>query len=156
MFVTQISNTDDTFDVRILNVEDCGSIMALEKAAHSHPWSEKIMRQTLIKHRAWGAFDGQKLVAFALVSQVVDEAELLDCVVSPDVQGRGIGSAFMAWVVDEVGVKAARFYLEVRQSNQSAIALYDKCGFIEVGVRHGYYPAKKGREDAVLMAMEMF
>ncbi len=46
-------------------------------------------------------------------------------------------------------------FLEVRDSNQSARALYDSVGFNEIGVRRGYYPAASGREDAVVMAKHL-
>ncbi len=156
MTAVTLSSAKHSLLVRQLSVEDCPSVMAIERLAHSHPWSEKIMLQSLAKHRGWGVYDGKILQGFAIVSQVLDEAELLDCVVSPKVQGQGVGSLFVEWLVTEVGSKAARFYLEVRESNQPAIALYEKCGFVEMGVRTGYYPAAKGREDAILMAMELF
>jgi ribosomal-protein-alanine N-acetyltransferase len=49
--------------------------------------------------------------------------------------------------------QAANMFLEVRMSNVSAIALYENTGFNEMAVRLGYYPAKSGREDAVLMGL---
>ena len=71
-------------------------------------------------------------------------------------QGQGIGGAFLEWIIEQLTPVAERFYLEVRASNAAAIALYEAAGFAEMGVRHNYYPAKKGREDALLMAMELF
>ena len=53
------------------------------------------------------------------------------------------------------GRGAERVYLEVRPSNPAAIALYHSEGFNEIGRRPRYYPAKDGREDAIVMALEL-
>ena len=51
--------------------------------------------------------------------------------------------------------RAERVFLEVRPSNTAAIALYDSAGFNEIGKRPNYYPGPRGREDAIVMAMEL-
>ena len=52
--------------------------------------------------------------------------------------------------------RAENLFLEVRQSNRAAIQLYDAMGFHQIGVRVGYYPTKKGNEDAIVMAKALF
>ena len=52
--------------------------------------------------------------------------------------------------------RAETIFLEVRPSNVGAIALYEKMGFNEIGIRKGYYPAEHGREDAIMLALELF
>ena len=89
------------------------------------------------------------------IGVIAGEAELLDLVVGPKHQGQGIGKALLEWIVLQLPEFADRFFLEVRESNQSALALYQNVGFVEVGVRPKYYPADHGREDAILMAMEL-
>jgi ribosomal-protein-alanine N-acetyltransferase len=135
-------------------------IMRLENAAHSHPWSVAIMSGAISRHLGIGLcrIDTEEfdLIGFALVSVVLDEAELLNFVIDPALQGQGMGSIFVESVIDEVTIKAKRFYLEVRQSNIPAIRLYENAGFVEAGVRRNYYPTKAGKEDAILMAMELF
>lgn len=135
-------------------------IMRLEIAAHSHPWSAATMAGALARHFGIGLYridvDEPHLIGFALVSVILDEAELLNFVIDPEQQGKGLGTIFVEAVIDEVAAKAKRFYLEVRQSNISAIRLYENAGFVEVGVRRNYYPTKAGKEDAILMAMELF
>lgn len=137
-----------------LSEQQLGSVMALELAAHSHPWSEANMRSALCRHRCWGLYSGATLLGFAIYSQVLDEAELLDCVIAPDHQGCGLGSTLLELSLAEVCDSAQRIYLEVRQSNVAAIALYQSHGFVEVGIRRDYYPSAHGREDALLMALE--
>jgi [ribosomal protein S18]-alanine N-acetyltransferase len=148
-------------DGRVLNAEVVTEDAAvqlhpLELAAHSHPMSESLFRDNLARYHAIGIKLDDQWIGFALISMVVGEAELLDYVVDPKLQGQGIGGAFLEWIIEQLTPVAERFYLEVRASNAAAIALYEAAGFAEMGVRHNYYPAKKGREDALLMAMELF
>lgn len=138
-----------------LTADALDAICALEISAHSHPWSRSLLESGLSRYQCWGIQADGEWIGFAIVSLVVGEAELLDFVVSPKHQGQGIGTAFIAWLTERVAQDAERFYLEVRASNASAIALYQTAGFVEVGVRPNYYPAHKGREDAILMAMEL-
>lgn len=148
-------------DGRSLSVEKIPShafksLHAIELAAHSHPMSEKLFSENIERYHALAIKLDGEWIGFSLISLVVGEAELLDYVVDPKLQGQGIGRAFLDWIVSELSKSAERFYLEVRASNHPAIALYDAVGFSEMGIRSNYYPAKKGREDAVLMAMELF
>ena len=148
-------NTAD-YRVTLLGSEALDRVCELENLAHSHPWSRNLLESGLQRYQVYGLWQQQLLVGFAVISQVVDEAELLDFVIDPKCQGQGLGTGFMAGLLSRVSEKAKRFYLEVRVSNVAAIALYQTSGFVEVGVRQGYYPSKQGREDALLMAMELF
>lgn len=142
--------------VRLLDLADADAVLAIESAAHSHPWNAARVQTALEKYQGVGLLLGDELVGFAFVMSVVGEAELFDFVVSPKYQGKGFGYAFVEWLVDFVAQENKRFFLEVRVSNKPAIAVYENIGFCEVGMRANYYPAKNGREDALLMAMELF
>ncbi len=144
-----------SLDVVALSNTDSAELHAIELAAHSHPMSASLFAGNFERYHAVGLRDQSGWIGFALISVVVGEAELLDFVVTPQQQGRGIGSAFLQWLIDNLSAKAERFYLEVRASNEAAIQLYSGAGFVEMGVRENYYPAKGGREDAILMAMEL-
>ena len=52
--------------------------------------------------------------------------------------------------------RAETVFLEVRPTNIHAIALYEDVGFNEIGIRKGYYPAENGREDGIMLALELF
>jgi len=152
----QISLPDGaSLEVSALSQSDSGALHAIELAAHSHPMSASLFEGNLQRYHAIGLKDQKGWIGFALISLVAGEAELLDFVVAPQQQGRGIGSAFLQWLIDRLSNKAERFYLEVRASNEPAIHLYGNAGFVEMGIRENYYPAKNGREDAILMAMEL-
>jgi ribosomal-protein-alanine N-acetyltransferase len=87
---------------------------------------------------------------------VLDEAELLNIGVAAVQQRKGLGRAMllaqMQWACTQ---NMQRIFLEVRVTNLPAIALYRALGFIEIGMRRGYYLNAAGREDAMAMACEL-
>ena len=92
---------------------------------------------------------------WAVVMPVLDEAELLTIGVRPDLQGRGLGRAMLDRMTDAMRTrKCTRCHLEVRESNERAIRLYETSGFVRVGLRKNYYRTAEGREHAVLMTLE--
>ena len=142
--------------LRPLSLEDLDACYSLEQAAHTHPWTRAQMLSALQRYGGLGLQNETGLQAFAVVSKVLEEAELLDFVVAPGMQGQGIGVSLLTQVIENLSrSRLQRFYREVRESNEVALTLYRNAGFAEVGVRRGYYPAARGREDAVLMAMQL-
>ena len=75
--------------------------------------------------------------------------------VDPTAQRLGAGRKMLEHMIKRVRSKAETVFLEVRPSNIKAIRLYNSLGFNEIGIRKGYYPAKNGREDAVMLALEL-
>ena len=75
---------------------------------------------------------------------------------APEAQGRGLGRKLVrAFLHLARGRAVQRVFLEVRPSNRGAIGLYHEEGFNEIGRRPRYYPARDGREDAIVMAIEL-
>ena len=90
-------------------------------------------------------------------SLAADEAHVLNVCVAPEEQGRGQRRRLLRALLQQARTRGAqRVFLEVRPSNTGAIALYHAEGFNEIGRRPRYYPAKAGREDAIVMAKELF
>ncbi len=85
---------------------------------------------------------------FAVWSLVLDEAEIQYIAVSPECRRRGIASR----LIDEIAARASVIFLEVREGNAPARALYKSCGFAEAGVRRAYY---SDGENAVIMRKEI-
>ena len=99
---------------------------------------------------------GGRAVGFLLSNFVLDEAQLLFIGVSPDWQGFGVGAQLLKELINrslEQGRKL--IYLEVRSGNERAIRLYRSSGFIDIGVRRDYYPGLVGREDAIVMSLQI-
>ena len=91
------------------------------------------------------------LLGYAVLSTVLDEGNLDNIAVAPDCRRRGVADALLSALTAFGRARLACLMLEVRASNTSAIALYEKHGFQAVGRRKNYYDAPK--EDAVLMTL---
>ena len=92
--------------------------------------------------------DGQ-LAGYIAFSLIADEMEILNLAVHPDRRGDGIGAALLERAFDiciKKGIKTS--FLDVKVSNEPAIGLYKKFGYVKIGVRKKYYPDTK--EDALL------
>jgi ribosomal-protein-alanine N-acetyltransferase len=86
----------------------------------------------------------------------VREAHLLNLSVAIPWQRRGFGRMLLEHFVGVARASdAVQMYLEVRPSNKAARRLYAHFGFREITVRRGYYPARRGREDAILMGISL-
>ena len=97
------------------------------------------------------------MIGYGMLSLAADEAHVLNVCAAPEEQGRGHGRHLLRTLLQQARTRGAqRVFLEVRPSNTGAIALYHAEGFNEIGRRPRYYPAKVGREDAIVMAKELF
>jgi ribosomal-protein-alanine N-acetyltransferase len=134
---------------------DIGEVCALEQSVFPHPWSRANFVDSLASgYDAWVLRDTNGgLAGYFVVMYAVDEAHLLDVAVAPGRQRTGLGRH----LIDRVVVRSLEhgmesILLEVRPSNERALAVYKKYGFVEIGRRKGYYPAHEGqREDAIVM-----
>lgn len=94
------------------------------------------------------------MAGFAITQIVLDEASLFNIAVDPDFQRRGYARQLLEHLINELAARGVlTLWLEVRESNLPAIALYEQLGFNQVSRRPRYYPTATGREDALLMAL---
>jgi len=123
-----------------------------------HPWTEGIFRDCLRNgQECWLLMSSNLNVGHGILSIAAGESHLLNVCVHPDFQGHGFGRILVEHVLERARAgKASTIFLEVRPSNVAACELYDKLGFNEVGIRENYYPSKVGREDALVLAKELF
>jgi len=131
--------------------------MAIENDVHLAPWTEGIFRDCLrvAYHCEVAEMDGE-IVGYLVLSVTAGEAHLFNVCVSRNQQGKGLGRALVARSIEVARIREAdSMFLEVRPSNKNALRLYDNMGFNEVGVRKNYYPAKNGREDALILALPL-
>ncbi|MEO0442443.1 MAG: ribosomal protein S18-alanine N-acetyltransferase [Pseudomonadota bacterium] len=134
-------------------LSDISQLVAVEAQAHSHPWTSQHFKSSIeSSHHCYILKQQSNCVAYCIVSTAADEAELLNITVLPAFQRRGIASRLLQIIFDSFEKGIHTLFLEVRLSNSPAIALYQSLGFNEVGRRPHYYPAIKGREDALIMA----
>tara|TARA_B100000029_G_C17114088_1_gene792569 strand:+ start:214 stop:669 length:456 start_codon:yes stop_codon:yes gene_type:complete len=145
-------------NIRKMKDTDIAAVSRIEKLTHIQPWSENVL--TDCYHSDYLCLvaeekDYQKeLKGYIILSQVLDEAHLLNLCVSLKYQGFGLGRELTARGIKEVVKRGARkMFLEVRRSNMRAIRLYESFGFSEIGIRTNYYQGSSLSEDAVVMAL---
>lgn len=155
----EFSLAGQSFCVRPVTVDNFAEMLAIEERAHAHPWRASHLQSSLQQHHCFGVYAGTALCAYAVVALVADEAELLLFVVDIKFQGRGLAKAFLYRLLANLHQSAERVFLEVRASNGKAMAVYEHCGFNQVGVRPGYYPryvnGRNQAEDAFIYACEL-
>jgi ribosomal-protein-alanine N-acetyltransferase len=141
-----------------MGVRDVDDVVSIETRAYEHPWTRGIFEDCLrVGYCAWVCADASRIMGYGLMSVAVGEAHLLNLAVDPQHQGRRMGSRLLTHLLHLAPRHGAEVvFLEVRPSNHGAIALYRKFGFHEVGFRRDYYPARHGREDALLLARQLF
>lgn len=140
--------------LRHMTPEDINAVVAIEQQVQSHPWTRTQFMDSVRQHHCTVAVDEQthQVMGFCILQPVLDEANLLLMAVAPQAQGRGLGYALLTYAIDGLGEKCTQIFLEVRQSNQAAIALYQKADFHQIDIRKNYYPVTEGgREHAVIM-----
>jgi ribosomal-protein-alanine N-acetyltransferase len=146
-------------NLRPMREADLDAVMRIEERAYPFPWTRGIMRDCLQAGYAMWVQEARDdgIVGYGVLSIAVGEAHVLNLCTAPGHEGRGLGQRMLQALLRIArGGGAQRVFLEVRPSNPRAIALYERSGFNEIGRRPRYYPAADhGREDAIVMAMEL-
>lgn len=142
---------------RPLQEVDLDAVAAIEFAAYDFPWTRGIFADCLrAGYDCWVLARPAEIVGYGILSFGAGEAHLLNVCVAPAEQRRGYGRRIVLRMIELARWhRAERMFLEVRSSNRGAAVLYESIGFNEVGRRPHYYPARRGREDAIVMAMEL-
>lgn len=141
-----------------MRLDELATVAAIDARAYRFPWSEKIFRDCLqAGYDGWVMRDNRDvLIGYALMSMAVGEAHVLNLCIAPERQGEGLGHALMVRLMAFARARGMHvILLEVRRSNQAAIALYHGLGFQRIGLRRCYYPADGGREDAFVLAYDI-
>lgn len=130
-------------------------IAALERDCFSDPWSETLLEDALFNPQASfiaAEDDEGHILGYAGLHAVLDEGYIDNIAVTPDARRHGVASALLDVFCRFGAAHLAFLTLEVRKSNTPAIALYEKFGFQQTGLRPGYY--QHPREDALIMTRE--
>ncbi|CAG1771097.1 phosphinothricin acetyltransferase [uncultured bacterium] len=146
----------DLIRVRTMTHADLSAVMVIERKNYEFPWTEDIFKDCFKAGYHCFVCEAQgKVLGYCLMSVAVGEAHILNVSVDADEQGQGIGRKMMEHLIRAAKGNAETVFLEVRPSNAVAIALYENLGFNEIGIRKDYYPATNGREDAMMLALEL-
>jgi len=143
--------------VRGMRIEDVATVSTLENASYEFPWSAGIFSDCVkAGHPCWVLSVDSVIAGYGILSMGAGEAHLLNICVDSAYRGQGLGRHLLGRLLDIARWNGAeRLFLEVRPSNPLAKALYESVGFSEIGRRPRYYPARNGREDAIVMALEL-
>jgi ribosomal-protein-alanine N-acetyltransferase len=141
-------------EIRRLQLRDLGAVEEIERRAYPTPWSRSMFAGEIAKPSSicLGAFDAEsaRLIGYLIVSRYVDAWHVMNVAVAPDYRRLGIASRLLNDLFELTVDDGQRGYtLEVRVSNEAAIRLYERMGFLGRGVRRGYYT--DNREDALIM-----
>ncbi len=140
-----------------MQAEDLDAILILEERIYAFPWSRGNFTDSLSAgYSAWVCHAAGGMAGYAIIMMVVDEAHLLNISIRSELQRQGLGTMFLEHLCAVArGHGAVRMFLEVRASNRSGRALYARYSFAQIGRRRGYYAGHSGREDAIVMKMEL-
>lgn len=144
--------------LRPLGVEQLDAVLAIEAQAYPFPWTRGNFIDALAAgYLAQGLETPEReLVAYQIAMAGVDEWHLLNLTVAPAQQGRGHALRLLHELARHGRTTGAHcLWLEVRPSNVRARRLYERFGFVQVGLRRGYYPDVQGREDALVLRCDL-
>jgi len=141
---------------------DLEQVMAIESAIYSHPWTRGNFADSLRAGyecrvlRLRGERVGEDLIGYFVLMVAAGEAHLLNLSIAAARQRAGHGSGLLREAMALArNLGANSLFLEVRPSNRAAQALYTRFGFRKIAVRRGYYPARAGREDALVLTLPL-
>ena len=138
--------------IREMQVKDADAVAAIEQQIFSQPWSRQgfLDAVNLANTVFLVAEENNRIVGYIGMYVAMDEGEITNVAVAPMERCHGIGGMLIAELLKIAENKGiARIVLEVRVSNDSAIRLYERNGFVQCGVRRGFYEFPK--EDAYVM-----
>ena len=138
--------------IRLMQASDLAAVSQIESLVQTHPWTKNQFEESINSHVSTVIEQDHQVLGFCILQPVVDEANLLLMAVDPSMQGKGLGYQLLEQSLQLLKNDPVQIFLEVRESNVAAIALYQKSGFHQIDVRKNYYPkAGGGKEHAVIM-----
>ena len=142
--------------VRELKVEDSAAVAEMEQQIFSDPWSEKSVMETVQQKQSvcFAAEKAGHILGYLLVYHAADEAEIARIAVQKEARRQGAAGKLMQALEHYCEEhKMEKLLLDVRESNEAARSFYTKNGFVEDGIRQGFYTNPS--EDAVLMSRQL-
>ena len=154
-----------------LTIERIDAVCAVEQTAYTHPWTRANFTDSmavgyhcqclLAPGLAEGVTSpvtslGETLIGYFVAMKGVDEVHLLNITVAPAFQRQGWAPLMLEALTGWSRAEGAQWlWLEVRTSNRRAQEVYQRYGYRRVGERRNYYPAERGREDAIVMSFKL-
>ena len=143
----------DKWIIRQAKGEDARQIAEVEKACFSTPWSYESLKHDITENQRalyMTAEAGGKICGYAGLWKIIDEGHITNVAVSPEYRRKHIARSLLEALFASAAKQGIeRFTLEVRAGNEAAKKLYGGFGFLEAGLRKGYY--EDNGEDALIM-----
>lgn len=142
---------------RPMEETDLPAVLEIENRVYEYPWAAGIFQDCLrMSYNCWVYEQKYDIVAYGIATIGAGESHLLNLSVHPDSQRAGLGRKMLNHLISmSQRHNVDTLLLEVRPSNHAALCLYRAAGFNEVGLRKNYYPAGRGREDALILACDI-
>ncbi len=150
-FAEILERVQNTVFIREMTENDIKEIAELEKECFSEPWSEDSLKDELTNGTArfYVLRDNEKVLGYIGANNICGEVYITNVAVNEDARGKGCGKKLVNYLVRQSELENALFVtLEVRESNENAIKLYEKCGFKKIGERKNFY--SKPTENALI------
>ena len=144
--------------IRVMGHDDLPMVSDIERRSYQFPWSHGVFRDCLLAGYHCIVLERNNRVAgYGILSIAAGEAHILNLCVDPNYRSHGYGEQLLdAILLQARSAKVREIFLEVRPSNETALALYRKKGFHTVARRPAYYQASEGRkEDAAVLAKKL-
>ncbi len=143
--------------IRDMIHDDLSMVSDIERRSYEFPWSHGVFRDCLLAgYQNIVLVREEQVAGYAVLSVAAGEAHILNICVDPAVRARGYGEKLLDELLFRARAAQVRqIFLEVRPSNDTALALYRKKGFHQVANRPAYYQASEGREDAAVLAKKL-
>ena len=143
--------------IRDMDHDDLAMVSDIERRSYEFPWSHGVFRDCLLAgYQSIVLIREDRVAGYGILSVAAGEAHILNLCVEPEFRAYGYGERILDEMLFRARSASVReIFLEVRPSNETAIALYRKKGFHQVANRPAYYQANKGREDAAVLAKKL-
>jgi ribosomal-protein-alanine N-acetyltransferase len=143
--------------IRPMRAADLEQVQRIERDSYPFAWTEGIFHDCLrVGYTCIVAEIDFLIVGYGVLSAGAGEAHLLNLCVAENFRCRGLGRRLMQELLRRATAAGANvIFLEARPSNTGAIRLYQALGFVQIGVRRGYYQAAGGREDAIVLRLSL-
>ena len=163
-----MTDAEITVEICSMQVSDLPDVLRIENLCYDFPWSEQLIRDCLkVGYHSLVLREEGEIRAYAFASGAAGESHILNICVDPNHRGQGYAKDLIRQCIATVMINGAKvMFLEVRESNHGAIALYESMGFVETGRREDYYRRRNKndskqtksfniKEDALLMSRDL-
>lgn len=143
--------------IREMSHDDLAMVSDIERRSYEFPWSHGVFRDCLLAgYKCITLIRDEQVTGYGVLSVAAGEAHILNLCVDPGCRSLGLGERLLDEMLYRARSALVReIYLEVRPSNEIALLLYRKKGFVRIAERPAYYQSDAGREDAAILVKKL-